>query len=110
MHSPPSVLSVACSLSTSVATVIKRKEVPILKKGKEGKLLVSSVKRKVSTSYVNVSKSASSSNSRMARKTSECSDGSMGSVNEEDELGFRSRAVESELRYQCCFYLCLIPL
>ena len=105
MHSSSSVLSMACSLPTSVAPIIKKKEVPILKKGAEGKLLVPDVKLKVSTSYVNVSGSPSSSNSRMARRTSEFSDGSMASVNEEDELSFRSRTVESELHSSILFLL-----
>jgi hypothetical protein len=86
----------ARSLPTTVAPIVKKKEVPILKKGAEGKLLVPDVKLKVSTSYVNVSGSPSSSNSRITRRTSEFSDGSMTSVNEEDELSFRSRPIESE--------------
>ena len=90
MDSSSSALSVACSLPTSVAPII-------LKKGAEGKLLVPDVKLKVSTSYVNVSGSPSSRNSRIARRTSEFSDGSMAGVSEEDELSSRSRAVESEL-------------
>ena len=101
MHSSSSVLSMARSLPTTVAPIVKKKEVPILKKGAEGKLLVPDVKLKVSTSYVNISASPSSSyrnsSSRITRRTSEFSDGSMASVTEEDELSFKSRPVESEL-------------
>ena len=100
MHSSSSVLSMARSLPTSVAPIVKKKEVPILKKGAEGKLLVPDVKLKVSTSYVNISGSPAdsyrNSSSRITRRTSEFSDGSMASVNEEDELSFKSRPVESE--------------
>ena len=39
----------ACSLPTSVAPIVKKREVPILNKGAEGKLLVPDVKLKVST-------------------------------------------------------------
>ena len=108
MHSSSSVLSMACSLPTSVAPIVKRKEVPILKKGAEGKLLVPDVKLKVSTSYVNISGSPSHSNGRITRRTSEFSDGSMTSVNEEDELSFRSRAVESEFHLHSLFVSLLI--
>jgi len=96
MHSSSSVLSMARSLPTTVAPIIKRKEVPILKKGAEGKLLVPDVKLKVSTSYVTISGSSANSNSRITRRTSEFSDGSMTSVTEEDELSFKPRTVESE--------------
>jgi hypothetical protein len=89
----------ARSLPTTVAPIVKKKEVPILKKGAEGKLLVPDVKLKVSTSYVNISGSPASSyrnsNSRITRRTSEFSDSSMTSVTEEDELTFRSRGVET---------------
>ena len=40
MHSSSSVLSMARSLPTTVAPIVKKKEVPILKKGAEGKLLI----------------------------------------------------------------------
>jgi len=100
MHSSSSVLSMARSLPTTVAPIVKKKEVPILKKGAEGKLLVPDVKLKVSTSYVNISGSPASSyrnsSSRITRRTSEFSDSSMTSVTEEDELTFKSRGVESE--------------
>ena len=103
MHSSSSVLSMARSLPTTVAPIVKKREVPILKKGAEGKLLVPDVKLKVSTSYVNVSASPSRNSSRIVRRTSEFSDGSMASVNEEDELSFKSRAVESEFHLQHLF-------
>ena len=96
MHSSSSVLSMARSLPTTIASIVKKKEIPILKKGAEGKLLVPDVKLKVSTSYVNISASPSRNSSRIVRRTSEFSDGSMTSVNEEDELSFKSRAIESE--------------
>ena len=113
MHSSSSVLSMARSLPTTVAPIIKKKEVPILKKGAEGKLLVPDVKLKVSTSYVNISASPASSfrssGSRIARRTSEFSDGSMASVTEEEELSFKPRTVESEfhLSYILPLYLFL---
>jgi len=111
IHSSSSVLSMARSLPTTVAPIVKKKEVPILKKGAEGKLLVPDVKLKVSTSYVTISGSPSSSyrnsGSRIARRTSEFSDGSMASVTEEDELSFKPRSIESELPSQLFFYSCL---
>jgi len=114
MHSSSSVLSMARSLPTTVAPIIKKKEVPILKKGAEGKLLVPDVKLKVSTSCVNISGSPAdsyrNSSSRIARRTSEFSDGSMASVNEEDELSFQSRPIESEFYPPYLFLLLLIYL
>ena len=112
IHSSSSVLSMARSLPTTVAPIVKKKEVPILKKGAEGKLLVPDVKLKVSTSYVNISGSPASSsrNSRITRRTSEFSDGSMTSVTEEDELTFKSRSVESELSSHFLLILLLICL
>ena len=71
----------ARSLPTTVNPIVKKKEIPILKKGAEGKLLVPDVKLKVSTSYLNVSASPSHSSSQIVRRTSEFSDGSMTSVN-----------------------------
>jgi len=111
MHSSSSVLSMARSLPTTVAPIIKKKEVPILKKGAEGKLLVPDVKLKVSTSYVNISASPASSNGRIARRTSEFSDGSMASVTEEDELTFKPRAIETRAwSYDNVLtYPCMVP-
>jgi hypothetical protein len=105
----------ARSLPTTVAPIVKKKEVPILKKGAEGKLLVPDVKLKVSTSYVNISGSSASSYrnspSRIARRTSEFSDGSMTSVTEEDELSFKSRPVETRAwSYENVLtYPCMVP-
>ena len=114
MHSSSSVLSMARSLPTTVAPIVKKKEVPILKKGAEGKLLVPDVKLKVSTSYVNISGSPASSSrnssSRITRRASEFSDGSMTSVTEDDELTFKSRGVESELHLLYLSSLLLIFL
>ena len=107
IHSSSSVLSMARSLPTTVGPIVK-KEVPILKKGAEGKLLVPDVKLKVSTSYVNIS--GSPANSRITRRTSEFSEGSMASVTEEDELSFKSRPVESESYALYFLLLLLIPL
>ena len=104
VHSSSSVLSIARSLPTTVAPIVKKKEVPILKKGAEGKLLVPDVKLKVSTSYVNVSGSPASSSGHIARRASGFSDGSMTSVTEDDELTFKPRPVESTS------YLVLPPL
>lgn len=98
INSSPSVLSMPRSLPTTVAPIVKKKEVPILKKGAEGRLLVPDVKLKVSTSYVNVPGSSASS-SRMSRRASGFSDGSMAGINPQDELTFKSRPVESELLY-----------
>lgn len=83
----------ACSLTATVAPIIKKKEVPILKKGAEGKVLVPGVKLMVSTSYVNISGSpagsyCNSSNSYITQRTSEFSDSSMTSITEEDEFTF----------------------
>ena len=94
IQSSPSVLSMPRSLPTTVAPIVKKKEVPILKKGAEGRLLVPDVKLKVSTSYVNVSGSPASS--RMTRRASGFSDGSRNGLNAEDELTFGSRPVESQ--------------
>jgi hypothetical protein len=85
-----------------------------LKKGAEGKLLVPDVKLKVSTSYVNISGSPASyrnSNSRITRRTSEFSDGSMASVTEEEELSFKSRGVETRAwSYDNVLtYPCMVP-
>jgi len=82
-----------------------------LKKGAEGKLLVPDVKLKVSTSYVNVSASPSRNSSRIVRRTSEFSDGSMTSVTEEDELSFKSRAIETRAwSYDNVLtYPCMVP-
>ena len=100
MHSSSSILSMARSLPTAVAPIVKKKEVPILKKGAEGKLLVPDVKLKASTSYINIAGSPASSyrnsSSRITRRTSEFSDGSMTGVTEEDELSFKSHGIESE--------------
>ena len=109
LHSSSSVLSMARSLPTSVAPIVKKREVPILKKGAEGKLLVPDVKLKVSTSCVNISGSPASSNSRMTRRASEFSDGSMTCVTEEDELSFKSRPVESMWSQPSLSYICLLP-
>ncbi|KAF9783337.1 hypothetical protein BJ322DRAFT_147206 [Thelephora terrestris] len=95
IHSSSSVLSMARSLPTTVEPIVKKKEVPILKKGAEGKLLVPDVKLKVSTSYVNISGSPASSNIHMVRRASGFSDRSMSSVTEEDELSFKSRPIET---------------
>jgi hypothetical protein len=90
----------ARSLPTTVAPIVKKKEVPISKKGAEGKLLVPDVKLKVSTSYVNISgsptNSSRNSSSRITRRVSEFSDGSMTSITEDDELTFKLRGVKSE--------------
>jgi hypothetical protein len=91
---------------------VRKKEVPLLKRGAEGKLLVPDVKLKVSTSFVSVSASSSVTtescrSSRLMRRDSEYSEFSMESVSElvEDEgtassLGLpkpRRQPVESEL-------------
>ena len=110
IHSSSSVLSMARSLPTTVEPIVKKKEVPILKKGAEGKLLVPDVKLKVSTSYVNIAGSPASSNGYMVRRASGFSDSSMTSVTEEDELNFKSRPVESESPPQRCLFLLLIYL
>ena len=115
IHSSSSVLSMARSLPTTVAPIVKKKEVPILKKGAEGKLLVPDVKLKVSTSYVTISGSPASSyrnssNGRITRRTSEFSDSSMTSVTEEDELTFKSRGVESEHHSCILFFIPLLIL
>ncbi|KAF9642724.1 hypothetical protein BDM02DRAFT_3192782 [Thelephora ganbajun] len=65
-----SVLSMAHSLPTTVAPI-------------------------TSTSYVNISGSPAISNGCITRGTSEFSDGSMTCIAEEDELSFKSRAVET---------------
>ncbi|KAF9643406.1 hypothetical protein BDM02DRAFT_1507584 [Thelephora ganbajun] len=111
MHSSSSVLSMARSLPTTVAPIVKKKEVSILKKGAEGKLLVPDVKLKVSTSYVNISGSPATSNGCIARRASEFSDGSMTCVTEEDELSFKSRAVETRAwSYDNVLtYPCMVP-
>jgi len=86
----------ARSLPITVAPIVKKKEVPLLKKGAEGKLLVPDVKLKVSTSFVNVSGSPASSNIHISRRASGFSDGSMASLTEEEEeLTFSSRPVET---------------
>ena len=102
IHSSPSVLSMPCSLPTSVAPIVKKKEVPILKKGAEGRLLVPDVKLKVSTSYVNIPGSPASS-SRMSRKASGFSDGSLSA---QDELMFKARPVESMSLLLAYLFLC----
>ena len=94
IHSSPSLLSLPRSLPTTVAPIVKKKEVPILKKGAEGRLLVPDVKLKVSTSHANMSGSPTSS--RMSRRASGFSDGSMTGLSPDDELTFKSRPVESE--------------
>jgi len=105
----------ARSLPTTVAPIVKKKEVLILKKGAEGKLLVPDVKLKVSTSYVTISgppasSYRNSSNGRITRRTSEFSDSSMTSVTEEDELTFKSRGVESEYPSRILFFIPLLIL
>ena len=94
----------ARSLPTTVTPIVKKKEVPILKKGTEGKLLVLDVKLKLSISFLNVSAPFSRNSSRIVRRTSEFSTGSMAGVNEEDELSFNP--VESE--FHSHFLLMLI--
>jgi len=98
------------SLPTTVAPIVKKKEVPILKKGSEGRLLVPDVKLKVSTSYVNVPGSSASS-SRMSRRASGFSDGSMAGINPQDELTFKSRPVEMRAwSYDNVLtYPCMVP-
>ena len=86
IQSCPSVLSVSHSLPTTAALIVKMKEVPILKKGAEGRLLVPDAKLKVSTSHANVSGSPVSS--RITRRTSGFSD---GSIHRGDGLAIRPR-------------------
>jgi hypothetical protein len=82
----------ARSLPTSVGPIVRKKEVSLLKRGAEGKLLVPDVKLKISTSYVSVSASSSTTNESyrstpLVRRDSEHSVDSMASVSEvtEDE-------------------------
>jgi hypothetical protein len=101
----------ARSLPTTVEPILKKKEVSILKKGAEGKLLVPDVKLKVSTSYVNIAGSPASSNIHMVRRASGFSDSSMTSVTEEEELSFRSRPIETRAwSYDNVLtYPCMVP-
>ena len=80
-HSSYSVLSMARSPPTTVASIVK-KEVSLLKKGTGGKFLFPDVKLKVSTPYVDISGSLASRNGRVARRASEFSDGSTASITE----------------------------
>ena len=101
MHTSSADLSMAGSIPTTVAPMVKKKEVPILKKGAEGKFIVPNVKLKVSTSIANTSgfpaNSYRNSDSRIARRIGGFSVRSMASVTEEDEPSFESHNVESEL-------------
>jgi hypothetical protein len=106
IQSSPSVLSMPRSLPTTVAPIVKKKEVPILKKGAEGRLLVPDVKLKVSTSYINMSGSPASS--RMLRRASAFSDGSMTGISPEDDLTFKSRPIESKSFTSFSIFLVLI--
>jgi len=92
LSSASPTLMQARSLPTSVGPIVKKKEVPLLKRGAEGKLLVPDVKLRISTSYVSVSASSSTTNdscrsTSLVRRDSEHSVDSMASVSEvtEDE-------------------------
>lgn len=110
----------ARSLPTSIGPIVRKtKEVPLLKRGAEGKLLVPDVKLKVSTSYVSVTGSTSSTSrsSRLTRRDSDRSETSLTSVSESTEdtpcyfgLGRPRRNPEESTSHFLHYFLCFLSL